>query len=91
MDKYSNGRYLSLFPHPLKLHRPYPPPRRSLSFPAVLSPLKDNEERRKRQKKEAKRLAKKKQQEEEEELEFQDPDMAAMMGFGGFGGGSKKK
>lgn len=52
--------------------------------------MKDNEERRKRQKKEAKRLAKRKQQEEEEAMKFQDPDMAAMMGFGGFGGGSKK-
>jgi len=64
------------------------PPSRAVC--ALSSFWKDNEERRKRQKKEAKRLAKKKQQEEQEELEFEDPEMAAMMGFGGFGGGSKK-
>ncbi|CAM9820375.1 unnamed protein product [Discosporangium mesarthrocarpum] len=47
-----------------------------------------SEERRKRQKKEAKRAKKKK--EEEEELDFDDPEMAALMGFGGFGGSAKK-
>lgn len=50
--------------------------------------MKDYEARRKRQKKEAKRLAKKKQQ-EEEDLNFEDPEMAAMMGFGGFGSSKK--
>ncbi|CAM9293484.1 unnamed protein product [Hapterophycus canaliculatus] len=59
-------------------------------FDSRVRESEDNEERRKRQKKEAKRSAKRKQQEEEEAMEFQDPDMAAMMGFGGFGGGSKK-
>lgn len=51
--------------------------------------FQDNEARRKRQKREAKKQAKKKR-EDEEQIEFEDPEMAAMMGFGGFGGGNKK-
>lgn len=70
---------------------PPPAPRYSLTHSKSRAPrLQDSEARRKRHKKEAKRQAKKKQQDEEEEMEFQDPEMAAMMGFGGFGGGSKK-
>ncbi|CAM9459329.1 unnamed protein product [Laminaria digitata] len=59
-------------------------------FDSRVRESEDNEARRKRQKKDAKRQAKKKQQDEEEERDFEDPEMAAMMGFGGFGGGSKK-
>jgi len=46
------------------------------------------EERRKKAKKDAK--AQKKKEQEALEMEGMDPEIAAMMGFGGFGGGNKR-
>ena len=66
-----------------------------------LEKLREQEEDAKRLKKEEKKqkkLEKKKQEEEEEEEDEEeggepemDPEMAAIMGFGSFGGGTKKK
>lgn len=49
---------------------------------------KRKEERARKREERKKRLQE--EQEEEEEVEGIDPDMAAMMGFSGFGGGIKK-